>query len=58
MKADNRSRQQVVVLGAGFGGLTFCQAFAQPVRSASGGTSTREHTLGEMRKITTTTNRV
>jgi len=28
MNANNRSRPQVVVLGAGFGGLTFCQAFA------------------------------
>jgi len=30
MNANNRSRPQVVVLGAGFGGLTFCQAFAHP----------------------------
>jgi len=30
MNANNRSLPQVVVLGAGFGGLTFCQAFAHP----------------------------
>jgi len=30
MNANDRSRPQVVVLGAGFGGLTFCQAFAHP----------------------------
>ena len=30
MNAKKRSRPQVVVLGAGFGGLTFCQAFGHP----------------------------
>ena len=30
MNANDRSCPQVVVLGAGFGGLTFCQTFAHP----------------------------
>ena len=30
MNAQKESRPQVVVLGAGFGGLTFCQAFSCP----------------------------
>ena len=30
MNATNNNRPQVAVLGAGFGGLTFCQAFSHP----------------------------
>ena len=30
MNAINNNAPRVVVLGAGFGGLTFCQAFSQP----------------------------
>ncbi|MCK9588801.1 MAG: FAD-dependent oxidoreductase [Terrimicrobiaceae bacterium] len=30
MKAGKHNRPHIVVLGAGFGGLTFCQAFSRP----------------------------
>jgi NADH dehydrogenase len=30
MNAQKKSRPHLVVLGAGFGGLTFCQAFSCP----------------------------
>src|ERR1039458_5767818 len=35
MNTTNNNRPQVVVLGAGFGGLTFCQTFTHPTEQVT-----------------------